>query len=425
MRPTRRRLARAGVAVITATGGACHTEQPVAQQQEPAQPTGPPPAGGIPDDLPEIVADVEPSVVTVLVEEGLGSGVVFRDGGLVLTNQHVVQDAETVELALADGGRTRAEVIGTDEITDLAVLRAERTDLPAASFQTELPPPGAVVLALGSPLGFRNSVTLGIVSGVGREIPGSAEQAPALVDLIQTDAAISPGNSGGALVDTQGQVIGINDAYIPPEAGAVSLGFAIPAETAVLAADDLLDDGQVTHPFVGIVPGRVTAEIAKQLDAPTDRGVLVRDVAPDGPAAEAGLRPGDIITDFGDERIDTVEQFLGALRRTEPGQTVPVTVRRGGETLDAEITIGQQCLVTIAKNDEELGPMVENAQRIFGGHMGNPEGEIALTGTAGQVAERIQRHIDLGCTMFNMEFFGRDTREPAELFAKEVIPQFR
>jgi S1-C subfamily serine protease len=175
---------------------------------------------------------------------------------------------------------------------------------------------------------------------VGREIPGAAAESPALVDLIQTDAAISPGNSGGALIDTAGRVVGINDAYIPPEAGAVSLGFAIPATTAQQVADDLLDDGQVTHPYVGIIPGRVTPEIAQALGAPTDRGVLVRDVVDGGPADAAGLRPGDIIIGFHDEQVETLEQFLGALRGVEPGQTVNLTYRRGGDTTQAKLTLG-------------------------------------------------------------------------------------
>ncbi len=259
----------------------------------------------------------------------------------MLTNEHVVRDAADVELALASGERVPAEVVGTDRVTDLAVLRADRTDLPPADFRTDLPAPGEVVLALGTPLGFRNSVTLGVVSGVGREIPGSAAQAPALVDLIQTDAAISPGNSGGALIDTAGRVVGINDAYLPPQTGAVSIGFAIPAATATRVAEDLLDDGEVVHPYLGVVPGRVTPEIAERLGAPSDQGVLVRDVVPGGPAGEAGLRPADIIVEFQQERIDTLEQLLGALRGTEPGQTVQVTYLRGGDTTRTGITVGE------------------------------------------------------------------------------------
>ncbi|SCL14312.1 serine protease, S1-C subfamily, contains C-terminal PDZ domain [Micromonospora nigra] len=305
-----------------------------------ATPTGAPTSTTAPAvaDLPQIVAQLQPSVVTVRVGQGIGSGVVFRDGGLILTNEHVVGDQENVEVALADGTRIPARVVAADAVTDLAVLRAERTDLPPAPFRTELPSPGEPVLALGSPLGFLNSVTAGIVSGVGREIPGSASQGNALVDLIQTDAAISPGNSGGALVDFSGRVIGINDAYLPPQTGAVSIGFAIPAATALDIADDLLDDGRVTQPYLGVAVARLTSQIAQSLGAGTDRGVLVRDVDEDGPAAEAGIRPGDIITEVTGDRTETLEAFLGALRSVEPGQRISVTYLRDGETRRATVT---------------------------------------------------------------------------------------
>ncbi|MEH1127173.1 S1C family serine protease [Micromonospora sp. CPCC 206061] len=322
-------------ALATAALTACTDDERSAADLSPT------PASDLASGFSEVVARVEPSVVTVLVGGGLGSGVVFRDGGLVLTNEHVVQGARTVQLALASGERIAATVVSTDPVTDLAVLRAERTDLPPASFRTELPATGEIVLAMGTPLGFRNSVTMGVVSGVGREIPGSAGQSQALVDLIQTDAAISPGNSGGALVDTAGRVVGINDAYLPPQSGAVSIGFAIPAATAQDVAEDLLDDGKATHPFVGIQPGRLTPQIADRLGAPTDRGVLVLDVVDDGPAAAAGLHAGDIITTFHGEQTATVEQFLGALRAVEPGQVVDVTYLRGGDTATAKVTLGQ------------------------------------------------------------------------------------
>jgi S1-C subfamily serine protease len=290
--------------------------------------------------LPAVVARVEPSVVTVLVGEGVGSGVVFRGGGLVLTNQHVVGDARTVQLALADGSRLDARVVGTDAVTDLAVLRAERTDLPVAQFRTELPQPGETVLAMGSPLGLMNTVTAGIISGVGREIPGSATQSRALVDLLQTDAPISPGNSGGALVDASGRVVGINDAYLPPSTGAVSIGFAIPSATALDVADDLLDDGRVTHPYLGVAVDRLTPQIARALRTGTDRGVLVRDVTAGDPAAMAGLRPGDVITAFAGEQVPTVEAFLGALRGVEPGDNVELSLLRGGKQQTVKLTVG-------------------------------------------------------------------------------------
>lgn len=328
----RRRIIASLVPVVALllTAGCPKPDEPDGGAPQPA-------AGGA---LADVVARVEPSVVTVLVGEGLGSGVVYRDGGLVLTNQHVVGSATAVQLALADGSRVPAQVVGADAVTDLAVLRAQRRDLPPAPLRTELPRPGEVVLAMGSPLDFRNSVTAGIVSGVGREIPGSAATGRALVDLIQTDAAISPGNSGGPLVDAGGSVVGINDAHLPPSTGAVSIGFAIPSATAQDIAADLLDDGKVTHPFLGLFVGRLTPQIADALGTQVREGVLVREVLAGGPAARAGVQAGDVLTAFNGERIPTVEAFLGAMRGTEPGGQVRLTLFRQGQERTVTATVG-------------------------------------------------------------------------------------
>ncbi|HEV2087548.1 MAG TPA: trypsin-like peptidase domain-containing protein [Cryptosporangiaceae bacterium] len=292
--------------------------------------------------LPEVVRRVEPSVVTVFVGQGSGSGVVYRNGGVVVTNAHVVGEARQAELGLADGSRTSATVVAVDRVTDLAVLQAERKDLPPARFETGLPQVGQTVVVIGTPLGFANSVTAGIVSGVGREIPGSAETTRALVDLIQTDAAISPGNSGGALVNTAGQVVGINEAYIPPQAGAVSLGFAIPAATVVDVVDDLLATGRARHPLLGIAPAPLTPQLAEAFGIGVDAGVLVRQVTAGGPAAQAGVQPGDVITELAGEQVRSVEELLGALRKTEPGDEVKVGFYRGKDRRTLTVTLGEQ-----------------------------------------------------------------------------------
>lgn len=297
---------------------------------------------GILEGLPDTVERVEPSVVTILTRPGVGSGVVYNDDGVIVTNAHVVGEKARVEVALADGTRLPAEVLATDEITDLAVLQVEREGLRPADFRRDLPRPGELVLAMGSPLGFANSVTIGVVSGLSREIPGSAAVTRSLVDLIQTDAAISPGNSGGALIDADGAVIGINEAYIPPVAGAVSLGFAIPAGTVVDVVEQLLADGVATHPYLGLQLGRLTPEMVEALDLSTDRGVAVLEVVPNGPAADAGIRGGDVIVSFAGADIDSYEGLLGELRRTEPGQRVDVVVNRGGERLTLPLTIRQR-----------------------------------------------------------------------------------
>lgn len=296
-----------------------------------------PPGGG----YAEVVERVAPSVVTVRTDRGLGSGVVFRSD-VVLTNQHVVGDSDAVIIEYADGTSSPGTVLATDVVTDLAVIRTERTGLPVPEYRIGLPRPGEVVLALGSPLGFENSVTAGIVSGLNRGIPGSAAQTRALVDLIQTDAAISPGNSGGALVDAAGRVIGINEAYIPPAAGAVSIGFAIPAATAVDIAEQLLADGTATHPYLGVSLGRLTPQIAQALNVGVEAGALVFGVEPGGPAAAAGVRQGDVIVDLADRPVASVEDVLAVLRDTEPGQQVGLTVVRGGERTELAITVGAQ-----------------------------------------------------------------------------------
>lgn len=294
-------------------------------------------------DLPELVKRVEPSVVTVLVPGGgQGSGVVYRADGVIVTNEHVVGDAQEVVIAFADGQRVPAQVIATDAVVDVAVLRADRDDLPVPEYRTELPEVGELAVVIGSPLGFLGSVTAGIISGLGREIPGSAATGTqALVDLIQTDAPISPGNSGGALVDGQGRIIGLSEAYIPPAAGAVALGFAIPAATVVRVADELLEDGRAEHAYLAVQFGRLTPQIAQGLDVDRE-GALVLAVGEGGPAAMAGLQPGDVVVQAGDERVRSTEDVLAALRRASPGDRLPLTVLREGQERELVVVVGDR-----------------------------------------------------------------------------------
>jgi S1-C subfamily serine protease len=291
------------------------------------------------DRIPEIVAAVEPSVVTVLTDVGLGSGVVWDPDGVIVTNNHVVAGSTVVRVAFADGERVDATVLAADPRTDLAVLRTGRTDLPSATFSAELPLVGSLAIAIGSPLGLEETVTAGIISGLHREVPGSATQSSALVDLLQTDAAISPGNSGGALVNADGEVIGINVAYLPPAGGAVSIGFAIPSPTVIGVVAQLLDTGRVAHAYLGIQPAQLTPEIAQQFGLGVTSGVVVVDVGADAPAARAGLEPGDVIVAIDEETIETVEDFLGAMRRHAPGDRVTITVVRGADDRELEVVL--------------------------------------------------------------------------------------
>jgi S1-C subfamily serine protease len=271
----------------------------------------------------------------------LGSDVVLRENAIV-TNAHVVGDAPDVTVVYADGARSAGAVLATDAVTDLAVVRTEREDLPVPEYRTELPRPGEVALAIGSPLGFENSVTAGIISGLHRDIPGSAPVTRSLVDLIQTDAPISPGNSGGALLDVEGRVIGVNEAYLPPETGAVSLGFAIPSATVLDVTEQLIADGEAAHPYLGVSVRQLTPAIRQELGLRTDHGAVVTAVDDNGPAASAGVRPGEVITEFDGTEIRSVEDLLTALRGTEPGDSVPLVVMGTGDEREHTVEIGSR-----------------------------------------------------------------------------------
>ena len=290
-------------------------------------------------DIPAMVRQVEPSVVTVLNQSSLGSGIVYKPDGTIVTNAHVVGDARQVTVGFADGQQVSATVRAADQLSDVAVVQVDRKGLPAARFQKELPQVGAAAVAIGSPLGFEATVTSGIISGVHRQIPGSATSGAPLVDLVQTDAAISPGNSGGALLDGQGGVVGMNVAYIPPDAGAVALGFAIPAATVVKVADELLGSGHASHAYVGLQPATLTPEIAAKLGVNRSSGVLVLQVVRPSPAADAGIEPGDVIVALNGQETPTAEKFIAALHASEPGDRVELTVLRGGATQKITVAV--------------------------------------------------------------------------------------
>ncbi|MBF6134711.1 trypsin-like peptidase domain-containing protein [Nocardia otitidiscaviarum] len=336
-----------GIAVLTAAAIAvpgCTLQQnpadtdPVAPAatSTPAAPDPPHHTGYV-----DLVERLGPSIVTVERSGGVGSGVVLRSD-TVVTNAHVVGDAPRVTIVFADGIRSSGEVLATDTVTDLAVVRTERTNLPVPEFRTDLPEPGEIAVAIGSPLGFENSVSAGVISGIHRDIPGTAPQAQSLVDLIQTDASISPGSSGGALLDTSGRVVGINEAYIPPITGAVSLGFAIPSPTVLDVTDQLLTEGSATHPYLGVSVRGLTPQLRERLDIRADHGALVVGVDDGAPAAAADIRPGDVIVELAGDTVRAVEDLLGALRDLEPESRQSLTLLRDGETHRVTLTIGSR-----------------------------------------------------------------------------------
>jgi serine protease DegQ len=297
-----------------------------------------------------LVEELRPSVVAVTFavgeQQGAGSGVIVRPDGVIVTNAHVVAPAVAaaqaggtgvaeVDVLMADGTRMVATVEATDVVTDLAVLRVDRDDLPAAVLADSFPDVGDLAVAIGNPLGFDNTVTAGIISGLQRSLPDELTGgSQALVDLIQTDAAISPGNSGGALVNADAEVVGITVAYVPPALGAVSLGFAIPAPTVSAVVEALLADGRVDHVYLGVQVVALTPQVADRFDMEVERGVVVIEAEPDAPAAIAGVRSGDVITELGGSAVEDVGDLLTQLRRFTPGDTVEVTVQRNGEQLE-------------------------------------------------------------------------------------------
>lgn len=308
------------------------------------------PAG---EPVARVASEVGPSAVQINVEvsqdtpygtergEGVGSGVVYREDGYIVTNNHVVEGASAVEVAFADGTTERGRVVAGDAYTDLAVVRVDRDGLPAATFAENDPVPGQMAVAIGSPQGFESTVTSGVVSGVSRELPAELTGADtSLVDLVQTDAAISPGNSGGALVDRQGRVIGINVAYLPPsDTGAVDLGFAIPSDTAVSVADQLIEDGEAVQPYLGI---SLTNADAQGSSAPAASGAVVSEVEPGGPSGEAGVATQDVVTSIGSVPVEDSGDLLGALRDYAPGETAPLTLTRGNEEVEVNVTLGER-----------------------------------------------------------------------------------
>jgi S1-C subfamily serine protease len=349
-RPSRRRraslaLLALGVVLVGSLTGCTLGREPQARTA-PAPQLAPSAQAAATGGIPQLVQRVEPSVVTVAQDQGTGSGVVWSKDGVVVTNDHVVradgQLVQRVEVAFFDGRRSPGTVRATDPTTDLAVVEVDRKDLRPATFQRALPQVGELAIAIGSPLGFENTVTAGIISGLHREIPGSARQGiRSLVDLVQTDAPISPGNSGGALVNGRGEIVGISDAYIPPQEGAVSIGFAIPSATAIDVVGDLLRTGRASHAYLGVVPDQVTRDVAAQLGLGRAGGVLVREVGDGTPAAAAGIRPGDVLVRIGDKPLDTVEDFFGELRQRRPGDKVQLTLVRDGREQQVSVTLGE------------------------------------------------------------------------------------
>ena len=270
---------------------------------------------------------------------GLGSGVIVSAEGYLLTNNHVIDGADDIEVMLTDGRQARAKLVGTDPETDVAVLKIELDKLPTLSFgDADKLQVGDVVLAIGNPFDVGQTVTSGIVSALGRNKLGINT----FENFIQTDAAINPGNSGGALVDAAGNLLGINTAIYSRTGGSLGIGFAIPVTTARQVMEALIRDGQVTRGFIGIQQRDLTPEIAQTLNLPVKEGVLVTGVVQSGPASTGGLRPGDVIVSVGGAPVVNSYQLLNAVASLKPKAVAAIGVQRGEKALKVEVTVGQR-----------------------------------------------------------------------------------
>jgi serine protease DegS len=269
----------------------------------------------------------------------LGSGVIVSDEGYVLTNHHVISGADQIQVALRDGRETFAEVIGTDPESDLAVLKIDLDNLPAIALgDSESVAVGDVSLAIGNPFGVGQTVTMGIISATGRNHLGLS----AYEDFIQTDAAINPGNSGGALINADGALVGINTAIFSRSGGSQGIGFAIPVNLAREILDELVQQGRVVRGWLGLEVQEITSGLAASFGLNAAQGVIVSSVVQNGPAQQAGLRPGDVLLAIDGKPILDPRVAMADIADIEPGTRLPLKVVRNGETLEIEIVAGER-----------------------------------------------------------------------------------
>ena len=268
---------------------------------------------------------------------GLGSGVIYSSDGYILTNNHVVADADEVEITLSDGRKLPAEVVGTDPRTDLAVLKIDAGELVAAPLgDSDATQVGEWVLAMGSPFGLEQTVTAGIISAKGREM----DVQQMFQDFLQTDAAINPGNSGGPLVNLRGEVIGINTAIATRTGGYMGVGFAIPSKMVEMVATSIIEDGEVRRGRLGALIQDLTEELANSFQFDSTEGVLIGDIVPDSPAEEAGLQAGDIVIEFNGRPVRDASQLRHAVAATAPDTEATLLIFRDGERMTINVTIG-------------------------------------------------------------------------------------
>lgn len=272
---------------------------------------------------------------------GLGSGVIIRKDGYILTNDHVISDADRITVTLDEKHKMNARVIGADPKTDLAVIKLEtrRSDFPTLGFgDSARIKVGDWALAIGSPFGLNRSVSSGIISAKGRAQMGILD----IEDFIQTDAAINPGSSGGPLLNLNGEMIGINTAIFTQGSGFVGIGFAIPSRIAKEIAEQLIAHGRVSRGWVGMAAQDLDDDLARYFKAPSTEGALVSDVQPKGPASQAEVKPGDVVLEFDHHKIESAAQLKQLAGKKRSGDTVPLAILHHGEKRELDIRIGTQ-----------------------------------------------------------------------------------
>jgi Do/DeqQ family serine protease len=272
-------------------------------------------------------------------QQGFGSGVIVSPEGYLITNNHVVEGAAQIDVRLADGREARARLVGTDPDTDVAVLKIDLDRLPAVTLgNVDALQVGDQVLAIGNPFNVGQTVTAGIVSALGRNQLGLST----FENFIQTDAAINPGNSGGALVDAAGNLVGINTAIFSRSGGSLGIGFAIPVDTARQVMEGLVKDGQVTRGWIGVEPRELTPEFVENFKLPVSSGVLISGVLQNGPADQAGLRPGDVVVSVAGEPVANTAQLMRRVAALKPEQSAVLGVQRGQQGLQVTVTVGKR-----------------------------------------------------------------------------------
>jgi serine protease DegQ len=269
----------------------------------------------------------------------LGSGVIISAEGYILTNNHVIEAADEIEVALADGRKVPAKLVGTDPETDLAVIKINLKDLPAITLgRLENTRVGDVVLAIGNPFGVGQTVTMGIVSALGRNHLGINT----FENFIQTDAAINPGNSGGALIDTNGNLLGINTAIYSRSGGSLGIGFAIPASTVKTVMESIIKNGQVVRGWIGVEPQDITPELAESFKLEKTSGTIIAGVLKGGPADKAGVKPGDILLLVADKPVTDTISMLNLIAQLTPGEKVRMTLLRKSRETTLDLTVGKR-----------------------------------------------------------------------------------